>query len=496
PARPATVIVIAQAKTRTVTLQTRPRQARDQDSDVECYWTVTGDCGGIGTERLCVKDWGNKRGRRRPVREEEPKQRRADMANDAEELPQGPELHGIDGTPVETDPSLSLSHGVGSRVTCVDYFALPQTFQVGTVARHWVREDSWPDGLHFAYLVQLDNGRRVFARNDERFIRSSDAAPVYMPNVLAPRTIMKFKIDNVWRKGVLVALNEDWLDSGEAPHIVHFEEGGSTGLGSYRKIWGTDDTIVIDRVDFIENLKKTVAVASNREHVSVPTNLTTVKQSLRFDGHRIFAPEDTDHCVTKSSAPLPYSCYICCDSEFTKDNLIVRDCACRGDSSGWAHLECLRSWAKSNLASRQRKKPGFDVLELDGDSYNPFESCKMCRQFFDHRSLSKSVLIDAWRPTKGNKDQRENYSGNQKERQSAHLAQMLKDCACFYLLNGERNKCIQYYDEGVKIQTKIWGEVDQLPSIGTLEDLRNGVEVEVGFDADGVEWAFKRRFDP
>mmetsp|Transcript_31794 Transcript_31794/g.71301 ORF Transcript_31794/g.71301 Transcript_31794/m.71301 type:complete len:130 (+) Transcript_31794:121-510(+) len=78
----------------------------------------------------------------------------------------------------------------------------------------------------------------------------------------------------------------------------------------------------------------------------------------------------------------------------------------------------------------------------------------------------------------------------------ARLSQMLKDCACFYFLNGERNKCIQYYDEGVKIQTKIWGEVDQLPSIGTLEDLRNGVEVEVGFDADGVEWAFKRRFDP
>jgi len=374
------------------------------------------------------------------VREEEPKQRRADMANDAEELPQGPELHGIDGTPVETDPSLSLSHGVGSRVTCVDYFALPQTFQVGTVARHWVREDSWPDGLHFAYLVQLDNGRRVFARNDERFIRSSDAAPVYMPKVLAPRTIMKFKIDNVWRKGVLVALNEDWLESGEAPHIVHFEEGGSTGQGSYRKIWGTDDTIVMDSVDLIENLVKTFAVAYNDEHVSVPTNLTTVKQSLRFDvgdrvecnidgrreagiimkcwyqesmvsqdrneyfpyqiqldiGHRIFAPEDTDHCVTKSSAPLPYSCYICCDSEFTKDNMIVRDCACRGDSSGWAHLECLKSWAKSNLASRQRKKPGFDVLQIGEDSYNPFESCKMCRQFFEFGTLSKSVLIDAW----------------------------------------------------------------------------------------------------
>ena len=66
---------------------------------------------------------------------------------------------------------------------------------------------------------------------------------------------------------------------------------------------------------------------------------------------------------SQETAPADATCYICLDH----DSNLVRGCACRGDSAGYVHLECLVEFAEQN-----------DEGSLGRD----FKFCINCKQEF------------------------------------------------------------------------------------------------------------------
>ena len=72
------------------------------------------------------------------------------------------------------------------------------------------------------------------------------------------------------------------------------------------------------------------------------------------------------------------SCYICLDEgpdEAGKP--LVRDCSCRGDTAGFAHLYCIIEFAK------QKSKQAADS-DLAGFS-TPWDECNNCNQLFQNQ---------------------------------------------------------------------------------------------------------------
>jgi hypothetical protein len=75
------------------------------------------------------------------------------------------------------------------------------------------------------------------------------------------------------------------------------------------------------------------------------------------------------------------NCYFCLDNVSDEEgNLPVRDCSCRGDSAGFAHLSCLAKYAE------QKCKEG---LKDDGDTglafCKPWNFCNTCKQPFQNQ---------------------------------------------------------------------------------------------------------------
>ena len=69
-------------------------------------------------------------------------------------------------------------------------------------------------------------------------------------------------------------------------------------------------------------------------------------------------------------APQDARCYICLDGDDATGKLL-RGCACRGDSAGFVHLECLRELAMSKEASGDREA-----------AFSSWTSCGNCKQGF------------------------------------------------------------------------------------------------------------------
>ena len=87
----------------------------------------------------------------------------------------------------------------------------------------------------------------------------------------------------------------------------------------------------------------------------------------------------------------PPTCWICFDNEQTKDNLIVRECACRGEEgSGFVHIKCL-------VQNALTKVDRMDKMSLSSQvdaAYIPFSQCITCKASFDSDSLSFAALSD------------------------------------------------------------------------------------------------------
>lgn len=93
------------------------------------------------------------------------------------------------------------------------------------------------------------------------------------------------------------------------------------------------------------------------------------------------------------------SCGICLCDDRTKDNPIVRDCACRG-TAGYIHLQCLVDLAHSraNTMSDEMassRKIGNIGSTLGGETMNPYEDCNTCKQSFAPGSRSRMALAMA-----------------------------------------------------------------------------------------------------
>jgi hypothetical protein len=79
--------------------------------------------------------------------------------------------------------------------------------------------------------------------------------------------------------------------------------------------------------------------------------------------------------TTMASASIPSgaACYFCLGEEDNEEGMpLVRDCSCRGDSAGFAHLSCLVTYA-------EQKCKVADVFS------EPWKICNNCKQPFQNQ---------------------------------------------------------------------------------------------------------------
>ena len=65
---------------------------------------------------------------------------------------------------------------------------------------------------------------------------------------------------------------------------------------------------------------------------------------------------------SQEKAPADATCYICLDH----DSKLMRGCACRGDSAGFVHLECLIEFAERNEEDWSRQSFAFCIICKQG----------------------------------------------------------------------------------------------------------------------------------
>ena len=109
-------------------------------------------------------------------------------------------------------------------------------------------------------------------------------------------------------------------------------------------------------------------------------------QVLLDRGNKIYAPDDEDD-VIRASTVFPPECFICYDNSMSADNLIVRDCACRGDNGGFVHIDCLTRSAMTKVVTMIRSERGQTTTA-------PFTSCGTCKQPFGGGSPSSIALAE------------------------------------------------------------------------------------------------------
>ena len=109
-------------------------------------------------------------------------------------------------------------------------------------------------------------------------------------------------------------------------------------------------------------------------------------QVLLDDGNKIYAPDDADDTI-RASKVSPPECFICYDNAMSADNLIVRDCACRGDDGGFVHVDCLTRSAMTKVETMIRSG------QYDENTAH-FECCGTCKQPFGGGSPSSIALAE------------------------------------------------------------------------------------------------------
>jgi len=79
-------------------------------------------------------------------------------------------------------------------------------------------------------------------------------------------------------------------------------------------------------------------------------------------------------------AAVPSCCYFCLDDGKDEDEKpVVRNCSCRGDSAGYAHLSCLiKNATHKSLQISRTTSTKFDATAFT----EPWETCINCKQSF------------------------------------------------------------------------------------------------------------------
>ena len=76
-----------------------------------------------------------------------------------------------------------------------------------------------------------------------------------------------------------------------------------------------------------------------------------------------------------STIPGGAACYFCLGEEADEEGKpLERNCSCRGDSAGFAHLSCLTKYAKQ----KSKQASDGDICAF----FNPWRFCNNCKQPF------------------------------------------------------------------------------------------------------------------
>ena len=96
-------------------------------------------------------------------------------------------------------------------------------------------------------------------------------------------------------------------------------------------------------------------------------------------------------------APKDAFCYICLEGD-RKSSKLMRGCACRGDSAGFVHVECLEKLAKSQEASD-------DFRSVSKACWSTCGNCKQCFQGALYLEMARRF----WRRHRSKQDRRLRY---------------------------------------------------------------------------------------
>mmetsp|Transcript_32528 Transcript_32528/g.68395 ORF Transcript_32528/g.68395 Transcript_32528/m.68395 type:complete len:557 (-) Transcript_32528:149-1819(-) len=300
------------------------------------------------------------------------------------------------------DINTPLAFGIGTRVKCPRDWS-PKSLKdashtvahIGTVVGHWGRLEHWPAGVFYPYLVRLDCG--LLIHNVEEFFRESDVPPMAVIFNIGSRVECKLGTTDKWFPGTVLTCTDDWARSNAPPYMIKFD------YGRERDFWGPKDCIrasnvvaseemtqklrfkVGDRVDcrYVDGWKSGTVIKTWYSQGSFDNDHAVPYQIQIDTGNYIFAPADSDECVKKSTVPPP-SCWICFDNEQSETNLILRECACRGEHNGFVHIDCLVKLAISKVD--KDREPEFC----------PFGMCITCNQPFKAGSHCYSALTEAF----------------------------------------------------------------------------------------------------
>ncbi|KAL9178394.1 hypothetical protein ACHAXT_000041 [Thalassiosira profunda] len=304
---------------------------------------------------------------------------------------------------IDTDAPLPL--GIGARVEINEFdMGEGRSCKLGTIIGHWVTMAGGPkDGEVAPYCVRLDGGWQGMVMADAMdCVVESDAPPLRVAYSVGSRVECKLEGSDEWHPGTVANAYPDWVERrGGYPYMIAFDNG------SRRPFWGPQDCIRTSSKALPRKKRPALRFKVGdrvrcRVEEAAPMDGTVIKlwyrQKAAFaDGHivpyqiqldvgaQIYAPADDDECIKRSDVPPP-SCWICFDNEMSENNLIVRDCHCRGEENGFVHVKCLVKLAKSK------------VEEGDPDSIgvNPFTKCITCKQRFTKPSLSGVALAKAY----------------------------------------------------------------------------------------------------
>lgn len=94
-------------------------------------------------------------------------------------------------------------------------------------------------------------------------------------------------------------------------------------------------------------------------------------------------PERAEETQARQPQPPPpdASCWICLDGDPDDGGKpIVRDCSCRGDDAGFAHISCLVNYARGKTLEM------MDAPTQSDQNYNePWTTCPNCRREYQRR---------------------------------------------------------------------------------------------------------------
>lgn len=278
---------------------------------------------------------------------------------------------------------------------------------VGTVVKHWVQSDDLPNDMEVApYGVRLDDGRFCLVSDHEDQIRRSDAPPLKVVHNTGSRVEVKVPgEEDEWVPGTVYSTHTDWVERDFQPYAILLDDGSEIPF------WGPQDCIRASSIPAPE--KRCSDLPSLRfklgERVSCFVggsdgwldgtvieqwygqeadfeNDHVVPYQIQLDiGQQIYAPADDDECIKRSDAPPP-SCWICYENEQSEDNLIVRECACRGEHNGFVHVKCLVKMVQKRVEDN----------DPPSDEVSPFVQCITCKAPFGGGRQCSSALTKAF----------------------------------------------------------------------------------------------------